>query len=543
MRITSEQGEYLLQKGVPCAELDASAGLTIRLLSEDRPFIRKFILNMVTNIPFKNAFPDHFSLDRFNKTLLLATVSFEKFSPELHRYFERILYELELGVCSPYHAARILEMKVLSMDEKRGLIQDKILGMIRRFPKAFDYDLFSEMQQFFLSFSDQYFRIRSVREIAQTLMALYLARKRIGLKSEKAPKQRHVEVKIMRRRLNLPLGHKEVLEVVIGMNMLRENELFKKGHLLKAIQNIIPDAELVVGSDYLDKEGEKPLHLITMEIEKEGGFEVEEVADLKRWLMRAIKGKIEHLQRTLFMPRNEEEILKYVVTLGQELRFARDLPQVILSFEKQTETKLFFTVILARLLLPKMPPLEDVLLASCLRPKIDRIKQLGVLRKKYPKEAAVFKVELPLKEFLREDHSIDLYRARQSILHKLHAIFGEIRDYNGGMISKQNEVFKGLEQVLGSVGKKHHHLLENFFHSLFPLEKRSLLDPLILKNFFLLLLEKMQTQQDFVTKEEDGYCYIVADSHALEKFQELSAPLISLDLEYDERVYKGFVSK
>lgn len=149
-----KKGQYMkvISKQVPSAELDTSQGLTLRLLSEDRPFIRKFILNMVTNIPFKNAYPDHFSLDRVNKTFLLATVSFNEFSPELHRYFERILYELELGVCSPYHAARILEMKVLSMDEKRGLIQDKILGMIRRFPKSFDYDLFSEMQQFFLAF-------------------------------------------------------------------------------------------------------------------------------------------------------------------------------------------------------------------------------------------------------------------------------------------------------------------------------------------------------------------------------------------------------
>ncbi|QVL58232.1 MAG: hypothetical protein KFB93_03895 [Simkaniaceae bacterium] len=542
MRIISELADHLLQKGVPSAELEVSHDLTLHLLSEDRPFIRKFILNMVTNIPLRNAFPDRFSLDRVKETLLFATVHFNESSPELHTYFERILYELELGVRSPYHAARILEMKVLSMDEKRGLIQDRILGAIRRFPNLFDYDLFSEMQQFFLTFSDQYFRVRSVKEVSQTLMALNRVRKKVLLSGEKAPKQRHVEVKVKRRHLNFPLGHKEALEVVIGMNILRENELFKKSHLLKAIQNILPKAELVVGSDYLDKEGEDPLHLIALEIEKEGGFEPEEISDLKRWLPRALKGKVEHLQRALFMPRNEEEILKYVVTLGQELRFARDLPQVILSFEKQTETKLIFTVILARLLLPNSPPLEDVLLASPLRPKIDRIKQLGMLRKKYPKEAAVFKVELPLNEFLREDHSIDLYKARQNILHKLHAIFGEIRDYNGGMISKQNEVFKALEKTLGSIAMRHHHLLENFFHSLFPLEKRSFLDPKLLKNLFLLLLEKMQTQQDFVTKEEEGQFFIVGDNATLEKFQDISNSLITLDLEYDERTYHGLIT-
>ncbi len=541
MRIISDIVEHLLEKGIPSAELETSHGLALYLLSEDRPFIRKFILNMVTNIPLKNAFPTHFSLDRVKNALLLATVSFDETTPELNAYFERILCEVELGVRSPYHAARILEMKVLSMDEKRGLIQDRILGRIRRFPKLFDYDLFSEMQQLFLTFSDQYFRVRSVKEISQTLSAMHRIRKRILRAGEKTSKLRHVEVKVMRRHLNFPLGHKEALEVTIGMNILRENELFKKSHLLKAIQNILPETELVVGSDYLDKEGEDPLHLITLEIEKEGGFETEEIADLKRWLPRALKGKVEHLQRSLFMPRNEEEILKYIVTLGRELRFARDLPQVILSFEKQTETKLIFTVILARLLLPKTPPLEDILLASSLRPKVDRIKQLGMLRKKYPKEAAVFKVALPLSPFLREDHSIDLYKARQSILQKLHAIFGDIRDYNGGMISKQNEVFKALEKALGPIAEKHHHFLENFFHSLFPLEKRSFLDPTLLKNLFLLLLEKIQTEEEFVSIKKGQQFYIVAEGDYLESLKDISNPLISLNLELDERTYKGFI--
>lgn len=542
MRIIPELTEHLLQKGVPSSELEYSNGLTLYLLSEDRPYIRKFILYMVTNVPLRGSAPTHFSLDRVNASLLLATVCFEESSPELQAYFERITYELELGVRSPYHAARILEMKALSIDEKRGLIQDRILGFIRRFPHFFDYDLFSEMQQFFLIFSDQYFRVRSVKDISQTLMALYVARKQIISAAEKVPKQRQVEVKVMRRHLNFPLGHKEALGIVIGMNVLRENELFKKIHLLEAIQSILPEAEFVVGSDYLEKEEKEPLHLITLEIEKEGGFEPEEVKDLKRWLPRRLKGKVEHLQRALFMPRNEEEILKYLVILSQELRYARDLPQLILSFERQTETKLVFTVILARVLLPNSPPLEEAFHASPLRPKIDRIKQVGMLRKKYPKEVAVFKVELPSRDFLREDHSIDLYKARQSILYKLHAIFGEIRDYNGGMISKQNEVFKALEAALGSAADKDRHLLESFFHSLSPLEKRSFLDPNLLKILFLLLIEKIQTQQDFVSCEEEDQFFIVADHHILEKFKEISNVLITLNLEYDEKTYRGLIT-
>lgn len=527
---------------VPSSKLETSDGLKLTLLSEDRPYIRKFILSMVTSIPIRNCVPSHFALDRVQESLLKATVQYAESTPELQAYFERILYELELGVRSPYHAGRILEMKAVSMDEKRGLIQDRILGMIHRFPTHFDYDLFSEMQHFFLTQSDQYFRVRRVREVAQTLTALYVVQKKVLKLSEKAPKQRHVEVKVMHRKLNLPFGEQEALEIVIGMNALRQHEVFKRSHLLKAIQNILPEADFVSGSEYLDKESEEALHLITLEIEKEGGFDSEEISDLKRWLPRALKGKVERLQRSLFMPRNEEEILKYVLTLGKELRFAKDLPQVILSFEKQTDAKLIFTVILARLLLPETPPLEDVLLASSLRPKIDRIKQLGMLRKKYPKEAAVFKVELPLGKFLREDHSIDLYKARQSILEKLHSIFGEVRDYNGGMISKQDEVFKALEKSLGSIAEEHHHLLENFFHALFPLEKRSFLDPEVIKNFFLLLLEKIHSPEEYLNKQTDGYNFLISHDRSVGSILNMTQPMIQLDLEYDERSFYGIIS-
>lgn len=527
---------------IPSSKLETADGLKLTLLSEDRPYIRKFILSMVTSVPIRGCIPTHFALDRVCGSLLKATVHYDKSNPELQGYFERILYELELGVRSPYHAARILEMKALSMDEKRGLIQDRILGIIHRFPTHFDYDLFSEMQHFFLAQSDQYFRMRKVREIAQTLTALYVVQKKIEKASEVAPKQRHVEVKVLRRRLNLPFGEEEALEVVIGMNALRQHEVFKRSHLIKAVQNIVPEANVISGSDYHDKERDEALHLITLEVEKEGGFDPEDISDLKRWLPRTLKGKVEHLQRSLFMPRNEEEILKNILTLGKELRFAKDLPQVILAFEKQTDAKLIFTVILARLLLPKMPPLEDVLLASSLRPKIDRIKQLGMLRKKYPKEAVVFKVELPLREFLREDHSIDLYKARQGILEKLHSIFGEVRDYNGGMISKQDEVFKTLEKSLGSIAEDHHHLLENFFHALFPLEKRSFLDPNVLRNFFLLLLEKIHSSEDYLSKKMGGFHFLISHDRSIGSLLKMTQPMIQLDLDYDERSFYGMIS-
>ena len=540
MKVIETIARELLERGLPASTLIHEKGLTLYLLAKKRPFVGKFILELLYHTPLKNVHPNHISLDVVQDDLLLATIHFEEASPELQIYLERLIYELEWGVRSPYHATRILEMKALSMDEKRELIQDHILRVIRRFPKVFDYDLFSEMQQFFLSTSDQYYRSRSVREVGQTVMAFYLMRKKVAQRTEKDPERRHVVVKVMRRTLSFPIQEKEALEITIGMNTLKDHEVFKKSHLLKAVQNILPEAEVVSGSDYKDREGE---HLLTLEVEKEGGFTSEEIRDLKRWLPRTLRGKVEHLQRSLFMPRNEEEILRHTITLGKELRFARDAPQVILSFEKQNESSLIFTVILARILLPKAPPTEEILLASTLRPKIDRIKQLGVLRKRYPKEAVVSKVELPILPFLREDHSVDLYKARESILKELKKVFGEIRDFNGGMISRQNETFTTLEMLLGETAKTHQLLLENFFHTLSPIEKRSFIEPKLLKILFELLIEKISSSETYLAKQEAEHQFLVGELSSLENIIECSLPLIAFELEYEERVYKGFVTK
>ena len=59
----------------------------------------------------------------------------------------------------------------------------------------------------------------------------------------------------------------------------------------------------------------------------------------------------------------------------------------------------------------------------------DRVKKVGVVRKKYSKEATVFRVMLPALDFIRPDHSVDLFKARQEVLTELQRIVGEVRDY------------------------------------------------------------------------------------------------------------------
>ena len=52
----------------------------------------------------------------------------------------------------------------------------------------------------------------------------------------------------------------------------------------------------------------------------------------------------------VFMPRNEEEIMRNIVSLSDQIKYLRDIPQVFITFDEQTTANLFFTIIMVRLL-------------------------------------------------------------------------------------------------------------------------------------------------------------------------------------------------
>ena len=55
------------------------------------------------------------------------------------------------------------------------------------------------------------------------------------------------------------------------------------------------------------------------------------------------------------MPRNEEEVMRNILILSEQLKLVRDLPQIIVSFDEQTDKYVSFTVILLRILKSNPP--------------------------------------------------------------------------------------------------------------------------------------------------------------------------------------------
>jgi hypothetical protein len=137
-------------------------------------------------------------------------------------------------------------------------------------------------------------------------------------------------------------------------------------------------------------------------------------------------------------------------------------------------------------------------------------------------------------------------------------VMGPVRDYNGGMIGKQNEVLISLKQSLGRLAHQHAIFLEKFFFALTPVELRSVMEVDHLKQLFLLLLQlkkkppRFRKQNvDWLFRQEEKRLFIVipqADICLREKvnraIEQLRLPpyqLISFAVESQDIEYMGFI--
>lgn len=466
--------------------------------------------------------------------------------------------EILLGVTSLYHATKILEMKGLNIDEKTGLIQENIARLIRRFPKVFDYDLFQEMQQFMVGGKQRFKALREASHVSRILFTLYRLRKELKHQKSLQPVKRHILIKCKKSLIQTPFGQKEVLSLCLGLTLLKEHELFEERHLLSALSHLFPGIQPVSDSYFVQEGEDASVRTIYLEVEKENRrqFSKAEIEKIKQGLEGEMQSRIEQLVPPMFMPRNEEEVMRNILALSRQLRYLRDLPQMVISFDEQTSSELAFTVILVRLIHPGSSSIQEQLLSSALGPNlsIDRVKVVGRLHGKYPKEATVVRVRLPSENFLRNDYSVDLFEARLDLAEQIRSIVGDVRDYNGGMIAKQSENCLHLKQELGPLALKYPLLLQNFFHAIFPVHLSTTLEPKVLKVLFSMLIEAVENGKEnvmFESKKAKGSLFVMIKlqefswkQKIFSRIEELKLPsneLLTVDLQVFDFFYLGFI--
>ncbi|MGC2594755.1 MAG: hypothetical protein WA347_00565, partial [Rhabdochlamydiaceae bacterium] len=448
---------------------------------------------------------------------------------------ENIEKEIRLSILAVRHARNVISLKKFSPEQKKAMIEENIASVLSRpmrdlgnnvfdqmqnlwfhvsaedkikqlqeqftpyveqRPKIFDRDIFHEIKHSILLFTDKFTGMRDLRHVSRLISYLYLFRKTLMRACVDSPEERHLSLKLIK----LSRHSHEILGIIGAINMVRENELFEERHIVEAISHSLPQVRKVENSVVLDRRSDDPVRLFYLEIEKKDntGFSLKEMKELKKNLSNELKESIESVLHPVLILRNEEEIMRNIYLLSQQLKYINDLPQATISFNTQTEQELKFTVILLRILRDKECALTDIFTKSKTELKIEdlEVKNVGLLRKRYPKEANVFKVSLDKRQFLRKDYTIDLFKARQAVSLELNNIFNGIRDFNGGILSKQQEVFQELRGLIKETSSNKNFLLENFFYSITPPLRQTLIMPSSLKTLFSLMQEALDADYE-----------------------------------------------
>ena len=382
-----------------------------------------------------------------------------------------------------------------SSEEKIATIKKNLAPLIDLNPQVFERDLFNEIQRFILPTKKKFSTERKLSYVTKIISYSYLLRKRAAHAFNATPTDRFAVSKILRTFLNQDEVIKPVVGVLVAVNFSSESELFDERHLLAALITLIPDALAIPDSIIHNKREYTGTRIIYLEIEKSSGiFSKEEVKLLQENLTHEVLSRIESVTNTVFMPRNEEEILRNILTLNNQLKFPTDLPQVMINYQSQEHINLLFTVILVRIEHPGVKPILPKVKGSekSIYIKELEIKTVGRIRKKTPKKAYILEIICPKKEYLRVDFSLDLTRARRDVFSFLSNIVGEVRDFNGGMIAKQNEVLVDLKRQLLQNNYTEEFSLENFFYSFTPRFMQCILPATSLKHSFLFLQEALE---------------------------------------------------
>lgn len=412
----------------------------------------------------------------------------------------------------------------LSEEEKIGQVQKNIASLINSRPQNFDRDIYYEMTSFSAHFNNQFASIRDPKHISRVIAYHYLFKRTLQLAVQNDPNERHLSFKLLKASMN---GQDPMIGILAGINLLKETERFEKKHLMSAIQNCLPEAVPVPDSLVIDRRDEK-IRVFYLEIQKSHhqSFQLSEVRLLQQTLPTLIKRQVENVVHPIFMPRNEEEVLRNIVLLSKQIKFLRDLPHLTIHYEKQTDSEISFLIVMVRLLKENELPFKELLHSRelNLRIAIDEIRSAGMLKRRYPKEAVIFRVILDKSSFFRKDYSLDLKRARQKVCADLRQLLGEFRDYNGGMIHKQDEALEQLRKTIGPTASDHEILLENYFYSLRPGIMQTVHSPEILKTLFQLHLDALKENLNLkgfsLKTSQEGKYYFAIVAAAAPTFKE-----------------------
>ena len=469
------------------------------------------------------------------KILLEESKDFSRIEENLPSLSKEIASSLQ----EKRYAKHLLNTRPLSLDAKMDVVHKELIYLLKKFGTYFDEGLFKEMSRFLSLAPSSFCEPRPARLISKIVASHYVMRAYLQRSINLFPETRHLQVRYVRNELHFHFGSKPVLGLIMAVSILDKHDFLEETHIEQAAQSLIYGLQTVKGSFYTFQGIDDPVRCLYVELEKKDGAYIsqEEMLLLKKELEEELKRRIETLVPSIFMIRNEEETMRNILILSQELRYLSDLPQVMISLDRQTSSEIFFTVILVRLQKSSQLSLQKKFerLPPTIRFIPDRVQQVGFLRKNSPKEANVFHLAFPKDPtLLRADFSVNFYLARQRVVSLLNDTIGNFRDYNGGMILKQGELFSLFKDSFQTLSQKNHELLENFFFSLNPIETQATLPLPSLTVLFNLFLDATRNE----LSKKDHYFLKIE-----EKNDQLFTLIRTQEISFKEELFQAFAMR
>ena len=434
-----------------------------------------------------------FQINCFTKPLI--GIRAECIKNDLQKHIENHeLKKIKTELIKCLNKKRYISCKETLSNHKKEIILKKISQLIQKFNRFLDLSMIDEVERLFVLTDNSYEKFRKTDHLIRLSLSLYLIQKAFLGKMTSKFQSQHIYLRILPTVLHFPFHSKSVLTIVMGIYLSDSYQKLEKDQIIAAIQAFIPDVFYIKHSFYYYNHPNDPIKRYIIDCAKISSkpFSSEEILLLKKKLGEKIQSKIVTLTPSLFWIHNEEEMMKNILTLAREVTHHHDLPQVIVSFERQRTSKLCFRAIVLRLLLQKIDPLKNFE-KNLFYPTqlfLEKSQIVGYFKENYIKQADVIRFEIPIEQhFLRNDSSINLYYARARVIAFLTNILGPIRDYNGGLILKQSELLLEMKKYFAQDYETNPELIENFFYGLTPIEKQSTLPFEILKEGYQLIIE------------------------------------------------------
>lgn len=419
-----------------------------------------------------DASPDHVYLFFEVKGLVEDLASCVLLQEQSEKLGQAITFALEYPTASSHLASPSLRAKA-SLVLRQGLLE----RLLRRNKKK-QTVLMEELQRFLLATDETYKTLRSQEHLLKLVVTHHFLKEQFPLQSKK---EKQLFFKVFPSKLLFAFGSKEVLSLVVSLRALSRYEHFDQRHLVQACKRCIPSLEMVPESFYSYSYANESTLSLYVEVAKIDGSRLtrDEYSLLKKELERELPLAIEHVVTRIDIPPNEDDVLRNILLLSQEIKNVRSPPQVIIQFHEQNDTLLTFHVTLVQLvkkedepiLFPSAPTSDIVRFLPLTASLLDK------LRNKYQKKSLTFLVQCTKDSFLRHDHSIDFLRAREAVHRGIEEVFGRVRDLNGGLIYQQNKLLERVKTLLSEEEAKELFFIEKLFHSLSPSLMKNLLGP------------------------------------------------------------------